>query len=258
MKELLKTVAESILPASLHLPLRHCFRKMRGGLDPEMLHAGRLLARRRRFVDIGANVGGYAYYFSRTFAAVDAFEPIAEITHRLRSLKRRNVVTHDVALSSISGRLTFHIPVRNGKTVPPLASLEKREAPCEVREVEVRRLDDYGFDDVDLIKIDVEGHEYDVLEGAVGTIAKSRPVLLVEIEQRHSTRPIDRVFALIRDLGYDGYFLSGGRLTGLENFSYARDQAPYLDDLREPGRRHGRYVNNFIFVPSQAGGLMRR
>ena len=250
MKEILKTIAEYVLPSSLHLPVRHFVQKVKGGLDPELTYVDRLLTRHRRFLDIGANVGGYSYYFSGKFEAVDAFEPIEEITYRLKSLKNRNVTTHDVALSNINGHLKFYIPIRNGKIVPPLASLEKRGESCDERLVSVRRLDDYGFDDVDLIKIDVEGHEYDVLKGSAATIGKSLPILIVEIEQRHNVQPIERVFDLVRGFGYDGYFLLGDSLSGLENFSYANDQQPYLETVRNAGIRDRRYINNFIFLPS--------
>jgi hypothetical protein len=41
-------------------------------------------------------------------------------------------------------------------------------------------LDSYGFTDVDIIKIDVEGYELQVLEGAVQTIANNRPIVQIE------------------------------------------------------------------------------
>ena len=84
--------------------------------------------------------------------------------------------------------------------------MEAREPPFEKRKVEVRTLDSFGFTDVDLIKIDVEGHEYSVLEGSLLTIQRCKPILLIEIEQRHISRPIKEVFSLVMNQGYDGLF----------------------------------------------------
>ena len=61
----------------------------------------------------------------------------------------------------------------SGKAISSLASLEKRNGDCEVRTVKVDKIDNYDFDDVDLIKIDVEGHEEYVIEGARNVIKKN-------------------------------------------------------------------------------------
>jgi hypothetical protein len=76
-----------------------------------------------------------------------------------------------------------------------------------------------SFQDVSFIKIDVEGHELSVLEGGVRTIANNRPVLWVEIEQRHLSRPMSDVFEFIKSLGYDGGFYDG-TFQPLEKFRY--------------------------------------
>jgi hypothetical protein len=44
----------------------------------------------------------------------------------------------------------------------------------------MRRLDDFAFDEVDFIKVDVEGFELQVLEGARETLARCRPIVIVE------------------------------------------------------------------------------
>jgi hypothetical protein len=126
----------------------------------------------------------------------------------------------------------------------PLGTLEKRNAPFEKRVVHVNTLDSYHFDDVDLIKIDVEGHELAVIEGAVDTILRCKPHLIIEIEQRHISKPIDEIFDFILQQGYDGFFLSNGSLNPLSKFSHSVNQEPYLDEVSQK-----LYVNNFIFKP---------
>ena len=119
-----------------------------------------LLKKRRRFLDIGSNVGIYTYFFSTKFSNVTSFEPLTEITARIKELNRDNIEIHNIALSNCDSYLTFFIPIINGKPITSRASLESKESPFEKRSVEVKTLDSFGFTDVDLIKIDVEGHEY--------------------------------------------------------------------------------------------------
>ena len=76
----------------------------------------------------------------------------------------------------------------------------------------VDKIDNYDFDDVDLIKIDVEGHEEYVIEGARNVIQSNKPILIVEIEQRH-LKQIEEVFQSILKLNYKGFFLENGNLT---------------------------------------------
>ena len=64
--------------------------------------------------------------------------------------------------------------------------------------VEIRRLDDYIRTPVRLIKIDVEGAEYDVLLGARQTLQASKPTLLIEIQTTNQ----EKVFSLLEGLGY--------------------------------------------------------
>lgn len=74
-------------------------------------------------------------------------------------------------------------------------------------DVEVKRLDDHVFDSVSLIKIDVEGWEYEVMSGALETIRKHQPILFIEYghgDHRKSMHKYDdnKFQQLIKDLDY--------------------------------------------------------
>ena len=240
---LYKKLFESFIPPSKQLFFRYVWNYFRGGLDEEMFYVNKLIQKHRRFIDIGANVGLYSYYFSKKFEVVEAFEPLHELTYRLQSfIKKINI--HNVALSNVKGNLNFYIPIHRNILQPPLASLEPRGGDFEKRIVEVVNLDSYQFQDVDLIKIDVEGHELKVLEGGLDTIRRCKPVIIVEIEQRHISVNINVVFDYVHQLGYDGFFLNKGSLNPLRLFSYSIHQEPYLDNVYDK-----RYINNFIFLP---------
>jgi FkbM family methyltransferase len=247
MRELFKIIIEKFIPVRYQLALRFLYLKKRNKLDDEMFYVEKLLNKKRRFLDIGANVGIYSYYFKNIFEKVDAFEPLGEITHRLKSISNESLKVHNVALSNKIGFLKFHIPLLNGKPSPPLASLEDRDGLSELRTVKVKMVDDYDFDDVDLIKIDVEGHEQSVIEGALKVIKKNKPLLIVEIEQRHIKKDINEVFDYIIKLDYSVFFLRNEQLTPLTKFSYETNQKPFLDDVM-----NSQYINNFIFIPNKS------
>lgn len=245
MKILFRKIANLILPKSTYLPVQFYYHRMRGWLEPELFALNSILKNKRRFIDIGVNIGTYSYYFSDKFNHIDGFEPILEITNRLKDLNKNNITIHPVALSDTSGELILNIPKVNGQLEPALASIERRHAENEQRKITVCRLDDYNFSEVDFIKIDVEGHELNVIQGAQKTISKNKPILLIEIEQRHLTFPMHDVFNAIINLGYQGHFIRGRKLLSISSFSLDADQLQFINDVKNP-----KYINNFIFQPT--------
>jgi FkbM family methyltransferase len=243
---ILKKAAEIILPKSFHLPLRYFWLQITGKLDSEMIQVSKQLTKTRRFLDIGANVGTYSYHFSKVFDHIEAFEPISEVTYRLNALKLKNVTVHQVALSDSENIIDFYIPFVNGVPEPSIASIEKRDAACEIRKVQIHKLDQYEFEDIDLIKIDVEGHESAVIRGAMETLKRCSPIIIIEIEQRHINFPIYDVFDLIIKQDYSGYFTFSGALKDLSEFNYEEHQKPYLNNVMNKN-----YINNFIFFPKE-------
>ena len=196
----LKKLIEKLFPLRYQLPLRYFFSKKTHKLDDEMIYVSNLLREKRRFLDIGANIGIYSFHFKKSFKSIDAFEPLKEISYRLEYFQDESLRVHNCALSNKRGVFQIYIPYLSGKAIASLASLEKRNGDCEVRTVKVDKIDNYDFDDVDLIKIDVEGHEEYVLQGACNVIKANMPIIIVEIEQRHLKKPIEEVFQSIKDL----------------------------------------------------------
>jgi hypothetical protein len=152
---------------------------------------------------------------------------------------------HTVALSNYAGTANLHIPIdESGIEHDASASIENAEfARTRDQLVSLQTLDSYHFENISLIKIDVEGHEYNVIEGCVETLTSSRPALLVEIEQRHNSRPISEMFEKILGFGYKGYFILMGKLTPLEIFDIANYQT-----IENFSSSKGVYINNFLFL----------
>lgn len=243
----LKTQVRDLLPKSYQVPAKYWYGWLRGALEPEMKILEALAGEQDRVIDVGGNRGIYAYHLWRLGASVEVFEP-NPVCFRVLSawaVDKPAVHLHSVALSSASGSANLHIPIDEaGVEHDASASIENTGAVHSRDEwVQLQTLDSYRFEDVKLIKIDVEGHEQSVIKGAAATLASSRPALLVEIEQRHNDMPIDEVFDQVLAHGYQGYFIVEGRLTPLAKFDVARYQSmKHFDEGR------GGYINNFLFL----------
>lgn len=209
-------------------------------------------------VDVGANVGVYTHALTLRGATVESFEPQPELLPVLRAYAalHPNVHVHPVALGAIAGRARLAIPAESGavrraegsvvcSSGAAFAIARGAESGLESGiDVDVRTLDSYGFADVRAIKIDVEGFELEVLRGAASTIARSRPVLLVEVERRHRMTPMDEVFAYVMGLGYRvSFLLPNTGWSPLAEFDASSHQR--LSELANGGL----YVNNFLCEP---------
>jgi FkbM family methyltransferase len=242
----LKQLMFRAIPRSSQVRVRYAYRYVLGQLDRELRLLRSLLDGRGRVIDVGAHQGVYSYGFLDKASAVEAFEPLPEPYLTLASFGGR-LHAHRVALSDHEGTGLLHVPHVNGRPETGLAGLAPISGSQTTIEVPLHRLDRYEFRDVDLIKIDVEGHEGAVLRGAQDTIGRNRPMLCIEIEQRHlGDTPMQTEFDQIAELGYDGFFLdTASKVRPISDFRYERDQAPYLADLLNHERE---YLNNFVFV----------
>jgi FkbM family methyltransferase len=242
--EWVKKLIFATVPARYQLPLRFHYERLRGRLESEMLLLDQLLGSKSVAIDIGTNFGPYCYYLSRMGKKVEGFEPLPGIARTLGAYRSPLIRVHNVALSSAPGTLQLYTPIFDGVPYPACSTFTPVEGPHETCIVPVHTLDSYTFADVCLVKIDVEGHELEVLKGAVETLRREQPPVLVEIEQRHLRFPMAEVFAFLQEQGYAGYFLAAGRLHPIAEFAYESHQQPYLADVNSPA-----YVNNFLFLP---------
>ena len=72
----------------------------------------------------------------------------------------------------------------------------------------MKTLDSFNFTNVDLIKIDVEGYENDILQGALHTIQYNKPVLVIE-QQKHEYQDDSKSLPAVRFLETLGYRVIG-------------------------------------------------
>src|SRR5581483_5042292 len=121
-------------------------------------------------VDAGANQGFFAFALSRVANRVVAFEPNPDYARFARWMLRGRAEVHEVALSDRAGQGMFHVPLSDEGMVLHFAGNLKNThaqfANQRTYTVVLRTLDSYALADVRFIKVDVEGSEREVLDGA--------------------------------------------------------------------------------------------
>jgi FkbM family methyltransferase len=252
----LKRLALDTLPPSWVPPLAA---RMALLTDERELHLLDLLCRRgTTSVDVGANLGIYTELLRRYSADVVAVEPHPALASRLRRAFPAHVRVVEAALSAAPGRASIRVPVVEGREIDTRGSLEmaaNAEFQTFSREVNVLTLDLLELGAVGFIKIDVEGHEHDVVSGGLNLLRASRPRLLIELEERHRAGCVEQMGQQLRRLGYRGFFVSSRELTRIDEFEARRHQ-PSGRAKAINGGRAAEYVNNFIFLAAEECGTI--
>jgi len=142
--------------------------------QPVRLRSLQHVKHKRTALDIGANVGLWSRDLVQHFDQVIAFEPVAMFRECLsRNVTASNLEVQSVALGDQEGQVRMIITEGNtGHTHVDPASQDG--------DTTIIRLDSLELDNVDYIKIDCEGFEYRVLQGAKETMQRCRPVVVIE------------------------------------------------------------------------------
>jgi FkbM family methyltransferase len=226
--------------------------------EQELQYLDRIVPEGAVTIDVGANCGLYTRKLARLSRQVYAFEPSHEMADLLRRTSASNVSVHEIALSDQTGSADLFIPQGDHELIHGLASLEPTASASNREVVSVNvptaRLDAIVHQDVAFVKIDVEGHELNVLYGAVELLEHSQPVFLVEAEDRHREQATRSIFEFFASRSYRGFFLKEGSAVPIEQFN-PRDLQDASALLPDGGRKDGQsYVNNFFFFPQHLDG----
>jgi FkbM family methyltransferase len=191
--------------------------------EPELVHLAKLVPRRGVAIDAGANIGLFALALTQYCHKVYAFEISEQTSRSLKRCAHPKIEIINVGLSNRAREATLYTPVQaNGSTLDGWASLAAGNCPGINRHreqsVHLKSLDAFGISECVFLKIDVEGHEVELLEGAAETIRRTRPVILMEVRERNRTR----VNLLLEPLGYCRTSLHAmtGVPGGCENFIF--------------------------------------
>lgn len=202
-------------------------------------------------VDIGAHKGGYLYWMKKTVqqGKVYAFEPQVKLYNYLQSIHQKNshITIENRGLSNQQGTVQFFIP-KTAKGDSPGARIDSQQnTDYDKTTIQTTTLDTYFLDrniHPRFIKIDVEGHEKQVIQGGLQLLKTAKPTLLMECENRHLPNgSVSDVFRLLTDIGYKGYFFKDQQRLPLEQFD------PNMHQKTGPGSfwEASDYINNFMF-----------
>lgn len=178
-----------------------------------LIHLRELCPNPRTVLDIGMNIGMNTWEYATFAKKVVGFEPVPttyqvaldNINLNLKHqdptqgwwrnpdgtwaslLPTAQIQTENVALGPVSGTVEMHIKKNDGHNrvsndgyTTPRGKAVKINTGYQRVSVPQHTLDSYNFSEVDIIKIDVEGYELQVLEGAHQTIANNRPIVQIE------------------------------------------------------------------------------
>ena len=178
-----------------------------------LIHLRELCPNPRKILDIGMNIGMNTWEYATFAQEVHGFEPVPgtyQVALDNIALNKNHqdpnlgwwknpdkswaslavagaINTYNVALGPTAGSVEMHIKKNDGHNRVANDNYTKLNGkPVKVNtgyqrvQVPQLTLDSYNFTDVDIIKIDVEGYELQVLEGAVNTIAQNRPIVQIE------------------------------------------------------------------------------
>jgi FkbM family methyltransferase len=194
-----------------------------GEYEPIETHLLKAIANRSQVViDVGSNVGYYAVELGKvmgSFSRLLAIEPVLESFKQLQRNVQLNELNDRVnmfmtAVGSSEGTAEIFIPETSGSSAASTRNLHNEENHSS-QIVHVTTVDaimsSSGLDKCDLIKIDVEGAELMVLQGATRTIKKHKPVIFAELLRKwssHFSYNPNSVLQLLAGFGYQCWGVS--------------------------------------------------
>jgi len=224
--------------------------------EPELFLIKDLIKKDDICFDIGSYHGEYIYQIEKYTNPknIYAFEPIKSQYKVLKKLfKKSNIF--NIALSDSKKNAKIKVPILNDGQISFTRSklnkeiVEDNEVNFLSYNISCDTLDNFcinnKIDMINFIKIDVEGSEFDILKGGYNTLKKFKPIMIIEIEDRHHQNDrINEIFKFIDSIGYEIKFfdLISFDFKSIDLFSISKNQK--IEDIKTD-----KYINNFICFP---------
>ena len=223
-----------------YLLKKRLVRSINNNYEKELQIINKFADKTKEAIDIGVYRGVYSFKLAQNFKKVHAFEPNPLLYPYLkRNLYKiiNNIQLYNLALSDTEGETELNLPLRSHSMFKDnieelfklgAASIHKENKFINFKSFKVKKqkLDNIKIEgNIAFIKIDVEGHEQNVINGASATIKKNMPTMLVEIEEKHTKKPIIQTINIIKEFGYDAFTFNNNSLINiLENDNYQNER----------------------------------
>ena len=226
------------------MALRNLFGKNQ---EPEICKLVRIISQNSVVIDVGANRGTYSFPIVQKLKKpghLYAFEPIPELFNYLeKGLAGRDTFkVYSFACGDRQSVKRIKLPINNGQLSMGSASFINSFKDFETIPVKIISIDSLKISKVNFIKIDVEGFETLVLRGAIKTIERNRPVILVEIDWNMGNNYFPELKKIIAELDYAVMALTGGKMIKVN--------LPEFNSRKLNFHKTG-YRNNFFLVPKE-------
>ena len=187
-------------------------------------------------LDVGAATGMYASHFANHSKSVICFEAVKPVYEQLIKIKEKhnNIITHNLAVSDFTGKSEFYVDDKRLSNSSFQNLVEGQKIEVETVTIDSLKLIDIGF-----IKVDVEGVELDVLNGAKDTIKEYRPTCMVEVYEKFNKYPVDTTFDFFFSRNYKCFYNHKGQ--GLKR---VRDMKEAIEAVKIPEITDG----DFLFI----------
>jgi FkbM family methyltransferase len=173
-------------------------------------------------IECGCHIGTHTVKLASLSKLLYGFEPMPEtydiLQKNINVNQLDNVILYKKGVSNKSGSTKYSWisdgnPGGSGLCDNPMGKPNWIETTSKDIDVELVTIDSLALDKVDFMKIDVEGYETLAIEGAMNTIQKCRPVIVMEVWKNHFGEVnIDytkEAFKNIMDLGYNIEHIGG-------------------------------------------------
>ena len=140
-------------------------------------------------LDIGSNIGQWTRPLAERFQSVVCFEPNPNFRECFeKNIQEKNVLLWPYGLSN--------------KAHTAKQDFNSTVLQQEDGDIECRTLDSFGLTNVDFVKIDVDGFEVPLLNGAMETLTKNNPVINIEMKRDKRVSVVTKCESILQDLGY--------------------------------------------------------
>ncbi|HWF82380.1 MAG TPA: FkbM family methyltransferase [Streptosporangiaceae bacterium] len=226
--------------------------------EPELGRLAELCGTGGVMIDVGAWYGPWSLRLAKRADHLITIEPTARHEVLRKILPASAEVIHAAASDQAGTGELWTVGTGNGTGggTEGMSSMRRREIHGASISVPLIKIDDLDAKDVRFIKIDVEGHELNVLRGAEETVLRERPRLLVEVEER--IQPVEPLIGLVTGWGYTGWVLSRRSWRRLEDIDLVGRQAATVRVANRGMMKrliwpYPRYLNSVLFIPAEQG-----
>lgn len=209
-------------------------------------------------IDIGSNYGSYTSILRNNSKKVISVEPnISILNLQKKILGYKRIHYYNIAIGDEDNEVILNIPFKNNSYLYEEAYISDAIFSDKYYHVNQKIGDElfYDLECIDFIKIDVEGYENKVLESLSKSITKFLPIILIEIEARHSSKQsINKLIDNLKGSGYQFYYMKNGQdLSKIKDIDFdwisnIQNDLNYKKDINKSiynSKSTKYYINNF-------------